>query len=512
MWPWLFGLATSAVTLMTWATLGIGANFGIPPALTIPGLLWLMTLGLPTSIGVVLAAALWGRIEPLTGLYGFLALAVVLGLTLQVAVAAWLGHRVAAAKASGRPWRLGRGLAAAAATALVILTALGLAYRTPAPLTDVVDGHAHLFGDEGWPPVHKQTCGLSSAQKANHSYALLRRLLRLPSTGDLNELYVQALVAQAHEAREALGSFRVVLLAQDCRYSEGGEPDWANSSVYVPNEHLFRVVARHPDLFIPCPSINPQRKDWEAELDYCLAQGARVLKIHPPTQAVNPADSKFRAFYRKCAARGMTVMVHTGTEHSAPIASQTLGDPRLLELALEEGCTVIAAHSGTRAFFNSPAEDHFADFVTLTGKHPRLYGDTAVLGSLFRWRCVPEVVQTRVVHARMIHASDWPFPSNAFVSWHRLHPFTVIRLMAERNLFLRDLRLKQALGLSPDTFARARPTGSAPRPAFDPSAGGSAGPSRRGSGRAVCHPDPGCPGKARVRSWRRRSSETWGRR
>jgi hypothetical protein len=162
----------------------------------------------------------------------------------------------------------------------------------------------------------------------------------------LNELYVEALVRQAQEAREALGSFRVVLLAQDCRYTEAGEPDWANTSVYVPNEHLFRVVARYPDLFIPCPSINPQRRDWEAELDYCLAQGARVLKIHPPTQAVNPGDPKFREFYRRCAEKGMRIMVHTGAEHSAPIASKTLGDPRFLQLALDEGCTVIAAHAG----------------------------------------------------------------------------------------------------------------------------------------------------------------------
>jgi hypothetical protein len=52
----------------------------------------------------------------------------------------------------------------------------------------VIDGHAHLFGDEAWPPVHKQTSGLSPTQKANPTYGLLNRLLRLPTTGDLNEL------------------------------------------------------------------------------------------------------------------------------------------------------------------------------------------------------------------------------------------------------------------------------------------------------------------------------------
>jgi uncharacterized protein len=256
------------------------------------------------------------------------------------------------------------------------------------------------------------------------------------------------------EAREVLGSFRVVLLAQDCRYTAEGEPDWAHSSVYVPNEYLFRVVQRYPDLFIPCPSINPQRKDWEAELEYCLAQGARVLKIHPPVQAVNPGDPRFRTFYRKCAERGMRIMVHTGVEHSAPIASESLGNPQFLELALTEGCTVIAAHAGTKAFFDPPTEDHFPVLVEMMARQPRLYADTAVLASQFRWRCIPEIVQTPAVRPRMLHASDWPFPSNAMVFWHRLHPFTLVELMAENNLFVRDFRLKQALGLPPEAFGR----------------------------------------------------------
>lgn len=452
--PLVLALFTSVSSLALWAALGIGANFGVHPVLAVAGLLWLFTVGLPTSLGVALAAAVWGRWEPLTGFYGFLWLAAGLGVAFQVIAFFALSPRLASARASGRPWPWRRILAAAGVLAGFAGAALWLTHRPPASLAGVIDGHAHLFGDEGWPPAHKRTCGLSSAQKANQSYGLLTKLLRLPPTGDLNELYVEALVRQAHEAREALGSFRVVLLAQDCRYTEAGEPDWTNTSVYVPNEHLFRVVARYPDLFIPCPSLNPQRRDWESELDNCLAQGARVLKIHPPTQAVNPGDPKFRAFYRKCAERGMRIMVHTGAEHSAPIASKTLGDPRFLQLALDEGCMVIAAHTGTRAFFNPPAEDHFPDFVALTAKHPRLYADTAVLGSQFRWRCIPEIVRTPSVLPRMIHASDWPFPANALVFWHRLHPFTTVRLMAEKNLFLRDLRLKQALGMSEESFGR----------------------------------------------------------
>lgn len=452
--PAVLAVLTGVASLAVWAALGIGANFGVPPVLAVAGLLWLFTVGLPTSLGVALAATIWGRCEPLTGFAGFLGLAAGLGVGFQGLACLVLSRRLAVARARGRPWSWRRVLVGAGGLAGLAGVTLWLTHRPPAPLAGVIDGHAHLFGDEGWPPVHKQTCGLSAAQKANPSYGLLTKLLRLPATGDLNELYVGALVRQAQEARVAWEGFRVVLLAQDCRYTEAGEPDWANTSVYVPNESLFRVVARHPDLFIPCPSINPQRKDWAAELEYCLAQGARVLKIHPPTQAVNPGDPKFRAFYRRCAENGMRIMVHTGAEHSAPIASHTLGDPRFLRLALDEGCTVIAAHTGTRALFDPPAEDHFPDLVALAAEYPRLYADTAVLGSQFRWRCLPAIVRTPSVLPRMIHASDWPFPANALAFWHRLHPLTLVGLMAEENLFLRDLRLKQALGLPVESFQR----------------------------------------------------------
>jgi len=445
-------LATSLISLMVGALLLVGANFGIHPAFTVPGLIWLATVGLPTSVGVVLAASVWGRIDSLSGLPGFLVVASVLGCLLQSVAMVTLARSAAVARAKGRPWRTRRVLAATGVITVVMIVALLATRRIPPLPARVLDGHAHLFGDQGWPPVHKKTSGLSPVQKANPTYGLLTRLLQLPPGADLTEAYIQALVHQVVETQKVVPSFRVVLLAQDCRYTDEGEPDWAQSSVYVPNEQVFEVTRRYPGLFLPCPSINPQRKDWEAELKFCLAQGARVLKIHPPTQAVNPSNPRFRDFYRQCAKAGMNVMVHTGAEHSAPIADPTLGAPRLLALALEEGCTVIAAHAGTKSFFDPPVEDHLRELSGMMTKHPRLFADTAVLGSQFRWRCVPDILQDPVVANRVVHASDWPFPANAMVFWHRLHPVTVIRLMAEPNLFLRDLQLKHALGLPPESF------------------------------------------------------------
>ena len=304
----LAAVVTNLLTLGIGSALLVGATFGLAKAYAVLGLLWLSTIGLPTTLGVVGVATLWGRVPLLSGMAGFCVVAALAGLALQVLVfiLAWRWLRSPERAIPAATWLR----AVAAGGVLGSLGAAWLWITQPRP-TDpavVIDGHAHLFGDAGWPPRHNLSCGLSPSQKANASYVVLTRLLGLPESGDLDEAYIQALVTQVRETRKVIPRFRVILLAQDCRYTPQGDPDWINSTAYVPNEHLFRVVQRYPNLFIPCPSINPQRKDWEAELTNCVAQGARVLKIHPPTQAVDPSDPRFRAFYRKCAQSGVRIM------------------------------------------------------------------------------------------------------------------------------------------------------------------------------------------------------------
>ena len=55
---------------------------------------------------------------------------------------------------------------------------------------------------------------------------------------------------------------------------------------------------------------------------------------------------------------------------------------------------------------------------------------------------------------RTVYGSDTPFPSNALVFWNRLPAGKLFHLATEKNLFERDYRLKQALGLPPHVFER----------------------------------------------------------
>ena len=308
----------------------------------------------------------------------------------------------------------------------------------------VIDFHAHLFGigDGG------TGCYISPKQKQKASYPFFMRLLGLSENGRFDEDYVQRIVGQLRRSSVS----RAVLLAQDCRYDRAGKRDWPKTDVFVPNDYVLNVAKRFPDLFIPCISINPTRRDAITELERATEQGARVLKIHPPIQCVDPGASGFRPFYRKCAERGVIVMVHTGTEHSAEICDSDYSAPRRLVTALEEGCIVVAAHSGMNAFFDK--EDFFPQLLPLVRRFPNFYCDTAVLGDKFRWRDLPRLIGSSEVLARTIYGSDTPFPSNPLVFWNRVGPSKLLTLLSETNLFERNYRLQQAVGLPSEVFER----------------------------------------------------------
>src|SRR5947209_1422095 len=137
--------------------------------------------------------------------------------------------------------------------------------------------------------------------------------MRLSQNGRQDEDYVQRLVTMLRTSSVQ----KAVLFAEDCRYDSAGRPDRANTPFYVPNDYMFSVVRRYRDLFVPCASINPKRRDAIDELERCASLGARVLEIHPPIQDVNPAEARFRPFYRRCGERKIILLFHTGTENAA---------------------------------------------------------------------------------------------------------------------------------------------------------------------------------------------------
>ena len=71
------------------------------------------------------------------------------------------------------------------------------------------------------------------------------------------------------------GHGRYRLLAFDKNYRPDGSVNLAKTEFYVPNEYVFALADRHPQLFEPVISVNPYRADAERELERWAARGAR---------------------------------------------------------------------------------------------------------------------------------------------------------------------------------------------------------------------------------------------
>jgi hypothetical protein len=92
--------------------------------------------------------------------------------------------------------------------------------------------------------------------------------------------------------------------------------------------------------------------------------------------------------------------------------------------------------------------------LPLVRRYPNLYCDTAVLGDKFRWRDLPRLIGESEVLERTVYGSDTPFPCNPLVFWNRLGPARLLALLSETNLFERNYRLQQAVGLPAEVFER----------------------------------------------------------
>ena len=313
-----------------------------------------------------------------------------------------------------------------------------------------LDLHVHLFGvgDSG------SGCRMGKAFSNGRHGLMFQHLKTMLGINDpdktLDEQYEEALVDQIKESSLT----KAAILAQDAVYDSAGNPDWSSTSFYIPNTYLFEVARRHRDLIVACPSINPNRRDAIDELNRCRESGAPMLKIHPPTQNVDLLDPKHGPFFRRCQELGMIVMVHTGHEHSAPVFSKDLAAPRRLRTCLETGCTVVACHSGSGWFFDRP--DYLGEFLQLLDRFPNLWGDTAVLGTAFRFQDFAKLLDAGpMVRDRLLHGSDFPFPATPAAFADRIGKDSALRIGGIENLMQRDFELKRSLGIGSQSAARS---------------------------------------------------------
>jgi predicted TIM-barrel fold metal-dependent hydrolase len=308
----------------------------------------------------------------------------------------------------------------------------------PSTSQPTVDGHTHIFcwgenPEEGY---------LSAKTRRSWLTRLLLRLtgIRREEGESLSDKMRNRLLRQLAES----GLDYAVVLAQDAVYRADGSRDNDATHFYVSNDYVLRLAEQSPKI-IPCPSINPWRRDALAELERMRAAGCRIVKIHTAIQGVDPALPQFDPFYALARELDVVLLFHTGYEHSCTVVSQQFTDPSRLARPLDHGGPVIAAHCGTCALFDP--EDYYPRFVETMQRYDNLYGDTAVMASLIRWSSLKRLSrETESIRGRILHGSDYPLPPSRVPHLRRVGLFPAER----RNTLDLDLRIKQSYAFGPE--------------------------------------------------------------
>jgi hypothetical protein len=281
--------------------------------------------------------------------------------------------------------------------------------------------------------------------------ALMLRQIGLPSSamsGDLDRLYAERLLELLRTS--SLGA--IVILAHDQVYDEQGKLLEGIGSFYVPNDYVLKLAREHPG-FLPAVSIHPARPDALEEMDWCLAGGAVMMKCLPNCHNIDCNDRRYLKFWEKMAELGLPLLAHTGGEHTVPVVRKELSDPRTLNLPLQCGVKVIAAHCATKSGLFD--REYFQIFAEMTRRHPNLYGDTSAFNVPIRGRHVRECLREPLVE-RMLHGSDYPVPvhghfawAKGYVDWHTFRQWE-----RHPNILERDYQLKRAMGFPAECFSR----------------------------------------------------------
>ena len=313
----------------------------------------------------------------------------------------------------------------------------------------LIDIHLHLAGNG----CCGSGCWLSPETEKRLSFRFLKLLNGI--TREQMETRIDG--DWAKRMHELVTSSRAgfgVALGFDGAYGhESGLKVQDKSQLIVPPEWVFRVCREHPGL-LPGPSINPFRQDALDLLDYCIEEGAVLLKWLPTAQGIDPDSPRIKRFYQKLADHRIPLLVHMGGERTFREIDPRYNDVNLLHRPLEAGVRTIIAHSATPIAL-SGERDQIPLLVDLLERYEHCYVDNSGMCNPARFIHMRRLVRHPLIQSRTLYGSDWPVPSNAwyFLPW--LGPLRIRRIESISNLIDRDLAIKEAMGYDPGTHQLA---------------------------------------------------------
>ena len=304
----------------------------------------------------------------------------------------------------------------------------------------LIDCHVHLAalpdGDNG--------CYISPKMLKSPLFRFLlwKHQLSPSNPREANQKYLDDLLTELRASRHVQ---KAVLLGMDGVYDQNGCLNQAQTDFLISNDYVLKTARAHPNEFLAGVSINPQRRDAIDEVHRCADAGATLVKVLPNAQQFNPADPRYKSFYRTLAERKLPFLSHVGYEFSLIGKDQSVGDPDRLKLALEEGATVIAAHACSHGLMLY--EKFLPTFRDLAKRYPHFYADISALTLPNRMRMLLHLRHYPEIHERLLFGTDYPLSVFHIAAWGRVAIGALRKMIQTKNRFDRQVAVCRGLGL-----------------------------------------------------------------
>jgi uncharacterized protein len=304
----------------------------------------------------------------------------------------------------------------------------------------LIDCHVHLAalpdGDNG--------CYISPKLLKSPLFRFLLWKQELSATHprEANRKYLDHLLTELRASRYVR---KAVLLGMDGVYDQTGLLIRQHTEFLISNDYVLKTAREYPDEFLAGPSINPQREDAVEEVHRCADAGAVLVKVLPNAQQFNPADPKYKSFYRALAERKLPFLSHVGFEFSLIGKDQSVGDPDRLRTALDEGVTVIAAHACSYGLMLY--EKFLPTFHELANRYPNFYADISALTLPNRLKMLLHLRRYPELQHRLIFGTDYPLSVFHLAAWGRVGLRPLREMIRTKNRFDRQVVVCRELGL-----------------------------------------------------------------
>ena len=211
------------------------------------------------------------------------------------------------------------------------------------------------------------------------------------------------------------------ILAFDRYYNPDGTINLNKTNFYTPNEFVFNLAEKYPDVFAPTISVHPYRPDAIQEIEKWAKRGVHFVKWLPNAQGINAADPRNDDYYNTLKKYNLTLLTHIGEEQAVATAEdQVFGNPLLFRRPLEMGVKVIMAHCGSLGInddLDNPGSkvnsfDLFMRLMDTASYENLLFGDISAMTQFNRLPGpLSHIIKRRDLHHRLLDGSDYPLPT-----------------------------------------------------------------------------------------------------